>query len=62
MVLNLHHLPHTIDYATLGDGSDSGARPLHLEKACVLGSAGGHPPALPMVGADTLPHRSTATR
>jgi NDP-sugar pyrophosphorylase family protein len=54
VVLNLHHLPHTIT-AALGDGSDLGVRVRYSwELPTVLGSAGGPRLALPIVGADTF--------
>jgi NDP-sugar pyrophosphorylase family protein len=41
LVLNLHHLPHTVS-AVVGDGSDMGARVRYSwEQPLVLGSAGG---------------------
>jgi NDP-sugar pyrophosphorylase family protein len=50
LVLNLHHLPHTLT-AVVGDGSDLGARVRYSwEQPLVLGSAGGPRRALPMVG------------
>src|SRR5260221_11928243 len=49
LVLNLHHLPHTLT-AVVGDGSDLGARVrCSWEQPVVLGSAGGPRRALPMV-------------
>lgn len=54
LVLNLHHLPHTLT-ASVGDGSDLGARVRYSwEQPVVLGSAGGPRHALPVVGADTF--------
>ena len=54
LVLNLHHLPHTLT-AIVGDGSDLGARVRYSwEQPVVLGSAGGPKRALPMIGADTF--------
>jgi mannose-1-phosphate guanylyltransferase len=50
LVLNLHHLPHTLT-AAVGDGSDLGARVRYSwEQPLVLGSAGGPRRALPMLG------------
>ena len=50
LVLNLHHLPHTLT-AVVGDGSDLGARVRYSwEQPMVLGSAGGPRRALPMLG------------
>ena len=52
LVLNLHHLPHTLT-AAVGDGSDLGARVRYSwEQPAVLGSAGGPRHALSIVGAD----------
>jgi mannose-1-phosphate guanylyltransferase len=52
VVLNLHHLPHTVT-AVVGDGSDLGARVRYSwEQPVVLGSGGGPRLALPIVGAD----------
>ena len=54
LVLNLHHLPHTLS-AVVGDGSDLGARVRYSwEQPVVLGSAGGPRRALPMIGPDTF--------
>ena len=54
LVLNLHHLPHTLT-AVVGDGSDLGARVRYSwEQPVVLGSAGGPKHALPLMGADTF--------
>jgi NDP-sugar pyrophosphorylase family protein len=54
IVVNLHHLPHTLT-ATLGDGSDLGATVRYSwEQPEVLGSGGGPRQALPIVGADTF--------
>jgi NDP-sugar pyrophosphorylase family protein len=50
LVLNLHHLPHTLT-AVVGDGSDLGARVRYSwEQPMVLGSAGGPRHVLPMMG------------
>jgi NDP-sugar pyrophosphorylase family protein len=50
LVLNLHHLPHTLT-AVVGDGSDLGVRVRYSwEQPMVLGSAGGPRHALPMLG------------
>src|SRR5579871_4165670 len=52
LVLNLHHLPHTLT-AIVGDGADLGVRVRYSwEQPAVLGSAGGPRRALPIVGAD----------
>jgi NDP-sugar pyrophosphorylase family protein len=52
LVLNLHHLPHTLT-AAVGDGSDLGARVRYSwEQPVVLGSAGGPKRALPLMGPD----------
>jgi len=48
LVLNLHHHPHTIA-ASVGDGSDLGARVRYSWEQPVLGSAGGPRHALPLV-------------
>jgi NDP-sugar pyrophosphorylase family protein len=52
LVLNLHHLPHTLT-SVVGDGSDLGAHVRYSwEQPEVLGSAGGPRRALPLMGAD----------
>jgi len=52
LVLNLHHLPHTIT-GVVGDGSDLGVRVRYSwEQHGVLGTAGGPRHALPLLGAD----------
>jgi len=48
LVLNLHHLPATIA-ASVGDGSDLGARVRYSWENPVLGSAGGPRHALPLL-------------
>jgi NDP-sugar pyrophosphorylase family protein len=54
LVLNLHHLPHTLS-AAVGDGSDLGVRVRYSwEQPQVLGSAGGPRHALSLIGADTF--------
>jgi NDP-sugar pyrophosphorylase family protein len=54
IVVNLHHLPHTVT-AVLGDGSDIGARIRYSwEHPLVLGSAGGPRQALDILGANTF--------
>ena len=54
LVLNLHHLPHTLT-AVVGDGVDLGARVRYSwEQPRVLGSAGGPRLALPLLAADTF--------
>lgn len=54
IVLNLHHLPHTIT-AVVGDGSDLFTRVRYSwEHPVVLGSAGGPRQALSIVGADVF--------
>lgn len=50
VVINLHHLPHTLT-ATIGDGSDLGVRVRYSWENPVLGSAGGPRRALPILGA-----------
>jgi NDP-sugar pyrophosphorylase family protein len=52
VVVNLHHLPHTIT-GVLGDGAHLGARVRYSwEQPDVLGSAGGPRHALPLVDSD----------
>jgi len=53
VVLNLHHLPHTIA-REVGDGSDLGLRVRYSWEVPVLGSAGGPRQALPLVAAPTF--------
>jgi mannose-1-phosphate guanylyltransferase len=54
IVLNLHHRPETIA-ATMGDGSDLGARARYSwEQPAVLGAAGGPRQALSIIGAETF--------
>jgi NDP-sugar pyrophosphorylase family protein len=54
VVVNLHHLPHTI-VAVLGDGSDLGAHVRYSwEQPELLGSAGGPRQALDIIGEDTF--------
>jgi NDP-sugar pyrophosphorylase family protein len=48
VVLNLHHLPHTLT-RLLGDGSDLGLRIRYSWEVPVLGSAGGPKRALPLL-------------
>ena len=48
LVLNLHHMPATIT-ASVGDGSDLGARVRYSWEQPVLGSAGGPRHALPLL-------------
>ena len=50
LVLNLHHLPHTIT-RVVGDGAQLGVRVRYSWEALVLGSAGGPRHALPLLGA-----------
>jgi NDP-sugar pyrophosphorylase family protein len=50
LVLNLHHLPHTIT-ASVGDGTHLGVRVRYSWETPVLGSAGGPRRALPLLGA-----------
>lgn len=54
LVLNLHHHPHTIA-ASVGDGSDLGARVRYSWEQPVLGSAGGPRRALPLVASGHEP-------
>ena len=51
LVLNLHHLPHTIA-AAAGDGSHMGVRIRYSWESPVLGSAGGPRRALSLLAAD----------
>lgn len=51
LVLNLHHLPHTIT-ASVGDGSQLGVRVRYSWEPTVLGSAGGPRRALPLLDAE----------
>lgn len=53
VVLNLHHLPHTIT-GTVGDGSELGLRVRYSWETPILGSGGGPRLALPLVAADTF--------
>jgi NDP-sugar pyrophosphorylase family protein len=53
IVLNLHHLPHTIT-REVGDGSDLGLRVRYSWEMPVLGSAGGPRQALPLLGDPTF--------
>src|SRR3954463_8128959 len=54
VVLNLHHLPHTLT-AVVGDGGDLGARVRYSwEQPEVLGSAGGPRHALSMMDAGSF--------
>lgn len=53
VVLNLHHLPHTIA-REVGDGSDLGLRVRYSWEMPVLGSAGGPRQALPLLGEPTF--------
>src|SRR5688500_2157835 len=54
VVLNLHHLPHTLTRA-LGDGSDIGMRVRYSWEMPVLGSAGGPRRALPLLSTNGQP-------
>jgi NDP-sugar pyrophosphorylase family protein len=51
LVLNLHHLPHTIT-ASVGDGGQLGVRVRYSWEPVILGSAGGPRRALPLLDAD----------
>ena len=54
LVLNLHHLPHTVT-GSVGDGADLGARVRYSwEQPQVLGTAGGPRRALGIIGASTF--------
>ena len=59
VVLNLHHLPETIA-ASVGDGSDLGARVKYSWEQPVLGSAGGPRRALPLLVDRSGARRSAA--
>jgi NDP-sugar pyrophosphorylase family protein len=54
LVLNLHHLPHTIA-SVVGDGADLGVRVRYSWEQPVLGSAGGPRRALPLLSDDEAP-------
>jgi mannose-1-phosphate guanylyltransferase len=58
LVLNLHHLPATIA-ASVGDGSDLGARVRYSWENPVLGSAGGPRHALPLLVDPRTANRGT---
>lgn len=51
VVVNLHHLPHTIT-AVVGDGADLGVRVRYSWEPRLLGTAGGVRHALPLLDAD----------
>ncbi|HYN08091.1 MAG TPA: sugar phosphate nucleotidyltransferase [Vicinamibacterales bacterium] len=53
VVLNLHHLPHTIT-SVVGDGAHLGMRVRYSWEQPVLGSAGGPRRALPLLDAETF--------
>lgn len=53
VVLNLHHLPHTLT-RIVGDGSDLDMRVRYSWEIPILGSAGGPRQALPLLGASTF--------
>ena len=53
VVLNLHHLPHTIT-GVVGDGAHLGLRVKYSWEQPVLGSAGGPRRALPLLDSDTF--------
>ncbi len=53
VVLNLHHLPHTLT-RVVGDGSDLGMRIRYSWEMPILGSAGGPRQALPLLGTPTF--------
>jgi NDP-sugar pyrophosphorylase family protein len=54
LVVNLHHLPHTVT-AVLGDGSDLAVRVRYSwEQPRILGSGGGPRRALEIIGEDTF--------
>lgn len=60
LVLNLHHLPATIA-ASVGDGSDLGARVRYSWENPVLGSAGGPRHALPLLVDEPIATREART-
>jgi mannose-1-phosphate guanylyltransferase len=51
VVMNLHHLPHTIT-AVIGDGAHLGLRVRYSWEPTLLGSAGGPRHALPLIDGD----------
>ena len=51
VVMNLHHLPHTIT-AVIGDGSHLGMKVRYSWEPVLLGSAGGPRHALPLINSD----------
>src|SRR5919112_4472229 len=53
VVMNLHHLPHTLTQR-VGDGSDIGIRVRYSWESPVLGSAGGPRRALPLLRSNGL--------
>jgi NDP-sugar pyrophosphorylase family protein len=53
VVLNLHHLPHTIT-RRVGDGADLGLRVRYSWEVPLLGSAGGPRLAAPLMGTDSF--------
>jgi NDP-sugar pyrophosphorylase family protein len=53
VVLNLHHLPHTIT-ADIGDGRHLGMRVRYSWEGTVLGSAGGPKRAVPLIDRETF--------
>ena len=53
VVLNLHHLPHTLT-GVVGDGAELGIRVRYSWEVPVLGSAGGPRRAIPILGASTF--------
>jgi NDP-sugar pyrophosphorylase family protein len=53
LVINLHHLPHTLT-AIVGDGSDLGATVRYSWEPRILGSGGGPRQALDIIGDDTF--------
>jgi NDP-sugar pyrophosphorylase family protein len=54
LVVNLHHLPHTVT-AVLGDGTDLGVRVRYSwEQPRILGSGGGPRQALEIIGQETF--------
>ncbi len=53
VVLNLHHLPHTLT-RVVGEGADLGMRVRYSWEVPLLGSAGGPRRAIPILGAPSL--------
>src|SRR6478672_8495534 len=58
VVMNLHHLPHTLT-TLVGDGSDLGMTVRYSWETPVLGSAGGPRRALPLLVPSAVEHRGS---